>query len=97
MDMRALLEDYEQNHRSFICQATHAIGIPLIALSLPLIIIDRRRASTFFALGWVLQFLGHVAEGKPPKFFEGYQYFIAGMIWWLRFASRGLKTRPGRT
>ncbi len=86
MDMRALLEDYEQNHQTLACKATHAVGIPLIALSIPLLLFNRRRALSCFALGWVLQFAGHAAEGKRPKFFEGAEYLLAGFVWWLRLA-----------
>jgi uncharacterized membrane protein YGL010W len=87
MDMDALLENYEQNHESLACKATHAVGIPLIALSIPLLLFRPKRALAFFAVGWTLQFVGHAIEGKPPKFFEGKEYFLAGLIWWLRLVS----------
>lgn len=95
MDMRTLLADYEQNHQSLVCRATHAVGIPLIALSLPLLLFKPRRALQFFALGWVLQFAGHAAEGKRPKFFEGAEYLLAGLVWWLQLVSTGL-SRAGQ-
>jgi uncharacterized membrane protein YGL010W len=87
MDMRALLSDYEQNHESFACKVTHAVGIPLIALSIPMLLFRPRRALAIFGLGWALQFAGHAVEGKPPKFFEGKEYFLAGLVWWLQLAS----------
>ena len=96
MDMRALLADYEENHQSFACKASHAVGIPLIALSIPLLAVNRRRAVRFFVLGWALQFAGHAAEGKRPKFFEGAQYLLAGFVWWLQMVAtplRGLARR----
>ena len=85
MDMRALLEEYERNHQTVACKATHLVGIPLIALSIPLLLFNWRRALAFFAVGWVLQFAGHAAEGKRPKFFEGAEYLLAGLVWWLQF------------
>lgn len=92
MDMDKLLADYETNHQSAICKATHAIGIPLIALSIPLLLFRPRRALAFFGLGWALQFVGHAVEGKPPKFFEGKEYFLAGLVWWLRLVANPLKS-----
>jgi uncharacterized membrane protein YGL010W len=90
MDMRALLEEYELNHQTTACKATHAVGIPLIALSVPLLFFNWRRALSFFVLGWVLQFAGHAMEGKQPKFFEGSEYLLAGLVWWLQLVSRQL-------
>lgn len=91
MDLKALLDDYEANHRSFACKASHAIGIPLIALSIPLLLVNRRRALLFFGLGWGFQFAGHAAEGKMPKFFEGPEYLLAGLLWWLRLVASPLR------
>jgi uncharacterized membrane protein YGL010W len=93
MDMRSLLEDYEQNHQTVACKATHAVGIPLITLSIPLLLFNRRRALAFFALGWALQFAGHAVEGKRPKFFEGREYLLAGLVWWLQLVSSPLRRR----
>lgn len=93
MDMRTLLADYERNHQTLACKATHAIGIPLIALSIPMLFFNWRRALSYFVLGWVLQFAGHAAEGKRPKFFEGAEYLLAGLIWWLQLVSRPLRAK----
>lgn len=96
MDMRALLEEYELNHQTSACKATHAVGIPLIVLSVPLLFFNRRRALSFFALGWALQFVGHAMEGKRPKFFEGSEYLLAGLIWWLQLVGRQLSALSRR-
>jgi uncharacterized membrane protein YGL010W len=93
MDMTALLDEYERNHESALCRATHAVGIPLIALSIPLLPFRPKRALLFFTAGWILQFAGHAIEGKPPKFFEGKEYFLAGLVWWLRLATSPLRAR----
>ena len=95
MDMQALLNEYEQNHQSTLCKVTHAFGIPMIAVSIPALFIRWRLALLLFVLGWALQFAGHAAEGKPPKFFEGSQYFLAGLIWWLRLATAPLRKAVG--
>lgn len=96
MDMRALLEDYEQNHQSMACKASHAVGIPLIALSIPMVLFNWRRAATFFAVGWALQFAGHAAEGKRPKFFEGAEYLLAGFVWWLQLVTSPIRSLARR-
>lgn len=97
MDMRALLEEYEQNHQSAACRASHAVGIPLIALSIPLVLFNWRRAAMLFLLGWALQFAGHAAEGKRPKFFEGAEYLLAGFIWWLQLVGTPIRALARRT
>jgi len=32
-----------------------------------------------FLLGWMLQFIGHAIEGKPPEFFEGLALSAGGI------------------
>lgn len=95
MDTRALLDDYEKNHESTLCKVTHAVGIPMIALSIPLLLVRPKRAVKFFIIGWILQFVGHAIEGKPPKFFEGKEYFLAGLLWWVRLVSAPLRAMSG--
>lgn len=41
------------------CKITHLFGVPLIALSIPMLLFDRKRAVMMFSFGWFLQFLGH--------------------------------------
>lgn len=97
MDMRALLADYEQNHQSLACKVSHAVGIPLILLSIPMVLVNWRRALRFFLLGWALQFAGHAAEGKRPKFFEGAEYLLAGVVWWLQLVTSPVRELVRRT
>jgi uncharacterized membrane protein YGL010W len=91
MKLDALLDEYEQNHQSAACRISHAFGIPLILFALPVALFKPWHGLTLFTLGWLLQFAGHVAEGKRPKFFEGPQYLLAGVLWWLRLVSAPLR------
>jgi uncharacterized membrane protein YGL010W len=36
-----------------------------------------------FVAGWVLQFLGHAIEGKPPEFFSDWRFLLVGSRWWF--------------
>jgi uncharacterized membrane protein YGL010W len=61
----------------------------MIVLSLPLGAVSigvgslRVPALVLFALGWVLQFVGHAFEGKPPEFFKDWRFLLVGFRWWL--------------
>ena len=80
---------YAQSHQHPVNRACHTLGIPLIALSLPL------AAAAFvfpriwpvpvalFVLGWIFQFVGHAVEGKPPEFFHDWRFLLVGLRWWV--------------
>lgn len=83
------IDQYARSHRHPFNRLCHTIGIPLIAVSLPLFV-----AALFvrglwpvpvalFAVGWVFQFAGHVAEGKPPEFFNDWRFLLVGLRWWV--------------
>jgi uncharacterized membrane protein YGL010W len=83
------IAEYSQSHQHPINRLCHTLGIPLIALSLPLF-----AASWFveglwllpaamFVLGWILQFAGHAVEGKPPEFFKDPRFLLVGLRWWF--------------
>ena len=80
---------YAHSHRHPINRMCHTLGIPLILLSLPLFIaaifVDRLRMlpAALFVLGWLLQFVGHAVEGKPPEFFHDWRFLFVGVRWWL--------------
>lgn len=84
------IEEYAQAHQNPINKLTHTIGIPMIALSLLLIptclfvpgfwVIPL----TLFVTGWILQFVGHYFEGKPPEFFKDYRFLFVGLRWWFK-------------
>jgi uncharacterized membrane protein YGL010W len=39
---------------------------------------------TLFIVGWILQFVGHYFEGKPPEFFKDYRFLFVGLRWWFK-------------
>jgi uncharacterized membrane protein YGL010W len=43
-----------------------------------------RAALGLFVLGWILQFIGHAFEGKPPEFFKDYRFLFVGLRWWFK-------------
>ena len=55
------------------------------------------RAATLFVLGWVLQFVGHAVEGKPPEFFKDPRFLLVGLRWWFaKMRGKALATNSGR-
>ena len=40
-------------------------------------------AAVLFVTGWVLQFIGHYVEGKPPEFFKDWRFLFVGVRWWI--------------
>ena len=36
-----------------------------------------------FVVGWILQFVGHAIEGKPPEFFKDARFLLVGTRWWM--------------
>ena len=80
---------YSESHQNPVNRAFHAVGIPLIALSLvasPLAIKKaklRKPLAGAFAVGWALQFLGHAFEGKLPEFLKDPRFLFVGLRWWL--------------
>jgi len=84
------VERYAESHRHPFNALCHTIGIPLIALSglmlLPAIWIAPLRwvALTGIVFGFLLQFVGHAVEGKPPEFLKDWRFLFVGLRWWWR-------------
>jgi uncharacterized membrane protein YGL010W len=38
---------------------------------------------SLFVVGWILQFVGHWFEGKPPEFFRDWRFLFVGLRWWM--------------
>ncbi len=80
---------YERSHKHPVNRACHTVGIPMILCAVILgavsIVVPGLRvpALLLFGLGWVLQFVGHAFEGRPPEFFRDWRFLFVGVRWWL--------------
>ena len=80
----SFVENYKAKHQHPLNKLSHVIGIPLIAISLPLFFFSWRWALALFVVGWVFQFIGHAIEGNQPAFFTNPVYLLVGPLWLLR-------------
>ena len=84
------IDRYETSHQNTVNRVFHTFGIPMIAVSIPLFLIAPlirgfwKIPLSLFTLGWICQFLGHAAEGKPPEFLKDWRFLLVGLRWWLR-------------
>ncbi len=68
---------------------TNEEWIPMIAVSILLALTSIftpglwRWALGLFVVGWVLQFIGHYYEKKPPEFFKDWRFLFVGLRWWF--------------
>jgi uncharacterized membrane protein YGL010W len=89
------IDRYELSHRDPVNRTLHALGIPMIAVSLPLFLCAPfirgfwKFPTFLFGLGWVFQFAGHAFEGKPPEFFKDWRFLLVGTRWWLKKMRNG--------
>lgn len=89
-DWNDWIEEYAESHENPINKLTHTIGIPMIAISillLPTCLFVRGFwviSLMLFVGGWILQFVGHYFEGKPPEFFKDYRFLFVGLRWWFK-------------
>ncbi len=80
---------YATSHQHPVNRACHTLGIPLIVLSIVLALASLVVsglwivALTLFVAGWILQFVGHAFEGKPPEFFHDWRFLFVGLRWWV--------------
>ena len=90
------IDRYEQSHKHPVNNVFHTLGIPMIAISLPLFLIALlfrdfwKIPLSLFTLGWIFQFAGHTLEGKPPEFFKDWRFLLVGLRWWWK----KMKGRP---
>ncbi|MBI3406362.1 MAG: DUF962 domain-containing protein [Acidobacteria bacterium] len=76
---------YEHEHHNGWNRAMHAIGIPLIFVSLALLVMMQWKwGGIAFVGGWAMLFIGHRIEGNNPAFFQGPIYFLVGPLWVLK-------------
>lgn len=86
MAMQSFLEKYRRDHTHPMNKATHAIGIPMIVISLPVVFFDWKWAVGLFVLGWIFQFIGHAFEGNKPSFLSNPVFLLVGPLWTIRRA-----------
>ncbi len=81
--------EYSSSHQHPINRFCHTIGIPLIAGSIVLLLVSIfvgglwKIGVALFVLGWILQFVGHYVEGKPPEFLRDWRFLFVGLRWWV--------------
>ncbi len=86
---RDWIGEYSQAHQHPVNRLCHSFGIPMITVSLVLFVVawfKRPRGSlpvALFVMGWILQFVGHAYEKKPPEFFKDWRFLFVGLRWWL--------------
>ena len=87
--MSEWISRYAESHQHPVNRLCHTIGIPLIALSIPLSIAAPFIPGfwpvplTLFLTGWAFQFAGHAFEGKLPEFFKDWRFLLVGLRWWF--------------
>jgi uncharacterized membrane protein YGL010W len=55
------------------------LTLPLALLWPVLIKVDL----ALFIIGWIVQFIGHIFEKKPPEFFKDWRFLFVGLRWWI--------------
>ena len=82
---------YASEHRHPVNRALHAVGIPVVVLSLVALVSPwrpfgwtRTNAILTFAGGWALLFAGHAIEGNRPAILKDPSAAISGLVWWTR-------------
>lgn len=82
------IAEYGGSHQHPINRLCHTLGIPMIALSLPLFLLAIFVRGfwpiplALFVGGWIFQFVGHAIEGKPPEFLHDWRFLLVGLRWW---------------
>ncbi len=86
---RDWIGEYSQSHQHPMNRLCHSFGIPMIAVSLVLAVAGYfvrplwLVAVVLFGVGWILQFVGHAYEKKPPEFFRDPRFLFVGLRWWV--------------
>ena len=83
------IAEYARSHQHPVNRACHTLGIPTVTLGILLLLLSIvlpglwKAGLTLFVAGWILQFAGHAAEGKPPEFFKDWRFLFVGVRWWI--------------
>ncbi len=98
------IAQYASSHTHPVNRFCHSLGIPLIVVSLALGVAAIfyhplwMLAAGLFIFGWLLQFIGHAFEHKPPEFFQDWRFLLSacagggprcaegrsGALWYIR-------------
>jgi hypothetical protein len=88
---------YRAQHTTTGVRATHLVGVPGAAISIPLLLAKPRVGLALFAASWALQVAGHlVFEKNRPALAKGpLSYQLCGLAFWCEevvdlVAGRGL-------
>ena len=75
---------YRAQHTTTGVRATHLVGIPGVAMALPLLALRPRVGVPLFLGSWALQVAGHVAfENNSPALTKGFfTYQFCGLAFW---------------
>lgn len=82
------IAQYASSHKHPVNRVCHTFGIPTILVSVAMFaagfFFHRLWLYAFglFVIGWILQFIGHAFEGKPPEFFRDWRFLFVGVRWW---------------
>jgi uncharacterized membrane protein YGL010W len=77
----SFMERYKRDHQHPMNKLTHAVGIPMIVVSLGVVFFSWEWALMLFVVGWILQFIGHYFEGNPPSFLKNPIFLLIGPAW----------------
>lgn len=83
------IAQYAQSHQDPRNRFCHTLGIPMIVVAIAMYLVSPFVsglwiwATALFVIGWVLQFVGHIYEGKPPEFFRDRRFLFVGLRWWI--------------
>jgi len=83
------IAQYSSSHQNAVNRLCHILGIPLIVVSIGVgvaaIFVHSlwMYAGGLFVFGWILQFVGHAFEGKPPEFLSDWRFLLVGVRWWV--------------
>jgi uncharacterized membrane protein YGL010W len=84
------IAQYSRSHQHPVNRLCHTFGIPTILISIAVFVVGLflhlhrswLLASGLFVIGWILQFVGHAFEGKPPEFLSDWRFLFVGVRWW---------------
>jgi len=80
-----VFEDGVKQDLSFFNRKQQPIALSLLLVSVSVFVAGMWRiALGLFVIGWILQFIGHYFEGKPPEFFKDWRFLFVGLRWWFK-------------